>query len=234
MPIPGNPQLYFPVSSQVEQKSCGLRAGKGLTRPSRGCHSVSREHHNRPHEPGACVAARLMRFGIGPGHPTRSPPLVAGHSPGRPHLAGVALPVGARSGSAGWRCRPGVRTPSSALGSPVPQGRIVTLEEMASPPTITALKAPSVAVTICVAGVDYPPTIPTVKTAEFWSCSPEFLQRQVGTGRLPVEPLRLGNRLRWPTLAVAQAVGLPAEVRTSPLDGGTARCVEAINPPRAS
>lgn len=70
-------------------------------------------------------------------------------------------------------------------------------------------------VVICVAGVDYPPTLSTPEVAEFWSCSSELLQRQVGTGLLPVEPLRLGNRLRWPTLAVAQAVGLPTEVLTS-------------------
>ncbi len=62
-----------------------------------------------------------------------------------------------------------------------------------------------------VGDVDYPATLSTEEVATgFFDCSAELLQRQAGKGQLPVEPLRLGNRLRWPTLLIAQAVGLPA------------------------
>ena len=68
-------------------------------------------------------------------------------------------------------------------------------------------------VRVRIAGVDYPPTLSTGDVATgFFDCSPEFLQRQRGQGTLPVEPLLLGNRLRWPTIEVAKAVGLPFEV----------------------
>lgn len=65
---------------------------------------------------------------------------------------------------------------------------------------------------VVVAGVEYPLTLNTSDVAKLFDCSPELLQRQVGSGQLPCEPLRLGNRLRWPTLKVAAAVGLVAEV----------------------
>ena len=65
---------------------------------------------------------------------------------------------------------------------------------------------------VIVAGVEYPPTMSTTEVAELWSCSPQLLQCQVGSGKLPVEPLRLGCRYRWPTILVAQAVGLPVAV----------------------
>jgi hypothetical protein len=65
-------------------------------------------------------------------------------------------------------------------------------------------------VKVIVAGVEYPATLSTAEVAALWSCSPDLLQREVGRGRLPVEPLRLGKRYRWPTLLVARAIGLPA------------------------
>jgi hypothetical protein len=68
---------------------------------------------------------------------------------------------------------------------------------------------------VMVAGVEYPPTLSTAEVAELWSCSPQLLQSQVGTGKLPVEPLRLGCRYRWPTTLVAQAVGLPVVVEAA-------------------
>lgn len=67
-------------------------------------------------------------------------------------------------------------------------------------------------VKVLVAGVEYPLTLSTAEVAKLFNCSAELLQRQVATGQLPCEPLRLGHRLRWPTLKVASAVGLSAEL----------------------
>jgi hypothetical protein len=73
------------------------------------------------------------------------------------------------------------------------------------------MRAPRV--TVIVAGTAYPPTLSTAQTAELWGCSAERLYAKVGTGTLPVEPLVLGRRYRWPTVPVAEAVGLPTELR---------------------
>jgi hypothetical protein len=67
-------------------------------------------------------------------------------------------------------------------------------------------------VTVLVAGRPSPPTLSSDQTAEIWGCSPQRLYAEVGTGTLPVEPLALGRRYRWPTVPVAQAVGLPIEI----------------------
>jgi hypothetical protein len=65
---------------------------------------------------------------------------------------------------------------------------------------------------VIVAGVGYPATLSTIEAAAWLGCSPERLQAERGTGRLPVEPLTLGRRLRWPTVLVARAIGLEAEI----------------------
>lgn len=67
-------------------------------------------------------------------------------------------------------------------------------------------------VTMIVAGRPYPPTLSTAETAELWGCSPERLYAERDRGTLPVEPLALGRRYRWPTLRVAEALGLPVEI----------------------
>jgi hypothetical protein len=67
-------------------------------------------------------------------------------------------------------------------------------------------------VTMIVAGRPFPPTLSTAQTAELWGCSPERLYAELGRGTLPVEPLALGRRYRWPTLRVAEALGLPVEI----------------------
>jgi hypothetical protein len=41
------------------------------------------------------------------------------------------------------------------------------------------------------------------------------MRAQAGTGRLPVEPLRWGHQYRWPTIGIAQALGLDYEVVTA-------------------
>lgn len=65
---------------------------------------------------------------------------------------------------------------------------------------------------VIVAGVTYPATLSTIEAAAWLGCSPEGLQAERGTGRLPVEPLALGRRLRWPTVLVAKAIGLETEI----------------------
>ena len=67
-------------------------------------------------------------------------------------------------------------------------------------------------VTLLVAGTPYPPTLSTAQTAQLWGCSPERLYAELGRGTLPVEPLALGRRYRWPTLRVAEALALPVEI----------------------
>lgn len=57
-------------------------------------------------------------------------------------------------------------------------------------------------------GRQYGATMSTAEAAELLGCSVERLQQQRGQGTLPVEPLQLGKRLRWPTLLVAQALGV--------------------------
>ena len=67
-------------------------------------------------------------------------------------------------------------------------------------------------VTMIVAGHRYPPTLSTAQVAELWGCSPERLYAEMGRGTLPIEPLALGRRYRWPTIHVADALGLPVEI----------------------
>ena len=65
-----------------------------------------------------------------------------------------------------------------------------------------------------VTGRHWPLTLSTAEAAAFLGCSAQRLQTERGTGRLPVEPLTLGHRLRWPTLKIAGAVGLDARLVT--------------------
>jgi len=64
-------------------------------------------------------------------------------------------------------------------------------------------------------GRRYGATMSTAEAAGLLGCSAERLQQQRGTGTLPVEPLQLGRRLRWPTLLVAQALGVELDDRSS-------------------
>lgn len=59
-----------------------------------------------------------------------------------------------------------------------------------------------------IAGRCYGATMSTAEAAELLCCSAERLQQERGRGTLPVEPLQLGRRLRWPTVLVAEALGL--------------------------
>ena len=70
-------------------------------------------------------------------------------------------------------------------------------------------------ITVRVAGRDYGAAMSTTEAAALFGCSEVRLQNERGKGTLPVEPLSLGRRLRWPSVQVAQALGLPYEVITS-------------------
>jgi hypothetical protein len=63
-----------------------------------------------------------------------------------------------------------------------------------------------------IAGLLYPATLNTTEAAAWLGYTAETLTHKRGTGILPVEPLELGRKLRWPTIAVAAAVGLQATV----------------------
>lgn len=60
-------------------------------------------------------------------------------------------------------------------------------------------------------GKRYGLTMSTHEAAELLACTPEVLQRDRGKGTLPVEPLQLGRRLRWPTMKIATALGVELE-----------------------
>ncbi len=53
-----------------------------------------------------------------------------------------------------------------------------------------------------------PPTIDGRLAADVLGCSYWSLLEQVKAGTCPVEPLRLGARLRWSTVAILRAVGI--------------------------
>jgi hypothetical protein len=53
-----------------------------------------------------------------------------------------------------------------------------------------------------------PPTLNGRQTALIFGCSYWSLLEQVKRGDCPVEPLRLGRNLRWPTTRVLAAVGI--------------------------
>jgi hypothetical protein len=56
-------------------------------------------------------------------------------------------------------------------------------------------------------------TIPTERFAALIGCSPQLVYRRLeeAPGELPVTPIRLGRRYRWPTGKVAQVLGLTPE-----------------------
>jgi hypothetical protein len=67
-----------------------------------------------------------------------------------------------------------------------------------------------------------PATISTDRLAELIDCSPQLIYRRLAEApdELPVRPIRLGRRLRWPTQLVAQVLGLdPAQVADNAPNG---------------
>lgn len=55
----------------------------------------------------------------------------------------------------------------------------------------------------------YEPTLNTTEAATFLATSRSQLLQLTGQGILPVEPLKLGRRHRWPTCKIADALGIP-------------------------
>ena len=55
-----------------------------------------------------------------------------------------------------------------------------------------------------------PTTLSTRQAAEIWGVGVDHLWRLAREHRAPVEPLRLGTALRWPTLAVLRSVAIDA------------------------
>jgi hypothetical protein len=53
-----------------------------------------------------------------------------------------------------------------------------------------------------------PPTLDTPQAAELLGCGPDHLWALAREGSAPVEPLRLGRKLRWPTAQLLELLGL--------------------------
>lgn len=58
---------------------------------------------------------------------------------------------------------------------------------------------------------DLPPTLSTEEVAGMFGCGVDHLWRLAREGSAPVEPLRLGRKLRWPTAKVLASLGLDPE-----------------------
>jgi predicted DNA-binding transcriptional regulator AlpA len=55
---------------------------------------------------------------------------------------------------------------------------------------------------------DLPSTLGAPQVADIWGCSEWAVYAMVKANSCPVAPLRLGRKLRWPTLPVLRSVGL--------------------------
>lgn len=60
---------------------------------------------------------------------------------------------------------------------------------------------------------DLPPTLDTSAAAELFGVSTDHLWALAREGRAPVEPLRLGRTLRWPTAKVLAVLGIEPDGR---------------------
>lgn len=54
------------------------------------------------------------------------------------------------------------------------------------------------------------PTMTTAEVAPLFAVCEETLLRLARKGEAPIEPLRLGRAIRWPTARVLEALGLEA------------------------
>ncbi len=55
-----------------------------------------------------------------------------------------------------------------------------------------------------------PAVLTTEQAAEVYGCSVDHLWQLARERRAPVEPLRLGRALRWPTTLVLRSIGVEA------------------------
>jgi len=58
---------------------------------------------------------------------------------------------------------------------------------------------------------DLPPTLTTDQAAAVWGVGVDHLWALARSGQAPVEPLRLGRKLVWPTASVLRSIGLDLE-----------------------
>jgi predicted DNA-binding transcriptional regulator AlpA len=56
-----------------------------------------------------------------------------------------------------------------------------------------------------------PPTLDTATAAEMFGVGKDHLYNLVRSGEAPIEPLRLGRTIRWPTARVLDLLGLDTE-----------------------
>jgi hypothetical protein len=61
---------------------------------------------------------------------------------------------------------------------------------------------------------DLPPGLTTAKAAELYGVGVDHLWALVRTGEAPVEPLRLGRKLVWPTALVLRSLGIEPAVES--------------------
>lgn len=59
------------------------------------------------------------------------------------------------------------------------------------------------------------PTLSTEEAAAVFGISPKLLYRLVQEGTAPIEPLRLGRRILWPTAKVLAALGIEPPASSS-------------------
>lgn len=59
-------------------------------------------------------------------------------------------------------------------------------------------------------GRELDPTLSTKDAAALYGCSTDVLYELAARGEAPVQPLRLGSRLRWPTAPLLATLGIAA------------------------
>lgn len=57
----------------------------------------------------------------------------------------------------------------------------------------------------------YPALVSTDVAAAFMATTPNRLRERIGDPSFPVQPIKLGHRLKWPMLGLARLLGIEAE-----------------------
>jgi hypothetical protein len=68
----------------------------------------------------------------------------------------------------------------------------------------------------------YRPLLSTDVAASWCGTAPHRLRERIGDPAWPVQPVRVGRLLRWPTLLLARHLGLDAEIVTDTDDEAAA------------
>lgn len=71
---------------------------------------------------------------------------------------------------------------------------------------------PAPTVEIRIGGRQVAGTLSTAEAAQLIGISPFALRQWEGSPNAQVRPLRFGNKLRWPTLSVAELIGAPVDL----------------------